>query len=100
MPGSPRLIHAIARDEMHHGPERIGALADEAPSAEAAQSLYVALVQLAELTLWQRQEQFGHPVPDHDMAALVARLRSDAEPNLYLFRALAAKETPRAVSAV
>ena len=70
---------------LHHGPEVIDLLAANPPEQDVYDEAIEKIWRLQELELYQRNEQFLHPLTDVEVGELARRMqRQEIEPvNLY-----------------
>lgn len=89
---SRRLVEierGISADELHHGPETIHALLRDMPSRQEFDLVRERIKRVRLLELWQRNEQYLHPLSDEALRALEADFYAERLEPVALFRAAA-----------
>lgn len=89
---SERLTHherTVAEDELHHGPETFEALFRDLPSIEAYETARQHVKRVRMLEMWQRNEQYMHPLSDDELAAIEADFYAERLEPVDLFRTAA-----------
>ena len=80
------IQQGIIADELHHGLQEVARLASAAPSREAVEAVLPLIRRVGALCVRQRNEQFGHPLPEADVAALERELLAGTIAPIRLYR--------------
>lgn len=78
----------VAGDELYHGPETVVRLANECPSEAEYQKAKQAVLHIRGLEIWQRNEQYMHPLSDAEVQAMVDDLMAGKMENIGLYDAI------------
>ena len=86
------IQQGIIADELHHGLQEVERLAHEAPSPDAVAAILPLIRHVGALCVRQRNEQFGHPLAEAEIAALERELEGGTIPPIELYRQAVAVE--------
>lgn len=99
LPPTDRFLQAVREiqqgiiaDELHHGLQEVERLAHEAPSPDAVAAILPLIRHVGALCVRQRNEQFGHPLAEAEIAALERELEGGTIPPIELYRQAVAVE--------
>ena len=71
-----KVEQAVVDDELHHGPELLERLARETPSEAEYEDVKRRVRRIRSLELWQRNEQFQHPLSDEELNVINDAMRA------------------------